>query len=131
MMSGSLSSLFWARYPALACGSDCPLSPQALLLSAVTLVAYLIRFFTKGDCGGASLHGTWNRRWPNSLGHLGGYTHDYVWELALGCKSVKQVVNVTFPPALSHPLLTLFLRRWISSPTSVFIVRRFVCLLAS
>ena len=91
----------------------------------VTLVAYLSRFFTRGDCGGASLHGTWNRRWPNSLGLLGGYTHDYVWELAPGCKSVKKVVNVTFPPALSQPLLTLFPRRWISSPTSVLIVRRF------
>jgi hypothetical protein len=58
-------------------------------------VAYLSRFFTRGDCGGASLHGTWNRCWPKSLGLLGGYTHDYVWELALGCKFVKQVVNVT------------------------------------
>ena len=52
-----------------------------------------------------------------------------MWELAPGRKSVKQVVNVTFPPALSQPLLTLFSRRWISSPTSVLIVRRF-CLLA-
>jgi hypothetical protein len=95
-------------------------------------VAYLFRVFTQGDCGGASLHGTWNRRWPNSLGLLGGYTHNYVWELAPRCKSIKQVVNVTFPPALSQPLLTLFSRRWISSPTSVLIVRRFcllVCLL--
>ena len=84
------------------------LSPQALLLTVVNLVSYLLMVFTQGDCGGESLHGTWNRRWPNSLGLLGGYIHDYVWELAPRRKSVNQVVNVTFPPALSQPLLTLF-----------------------
>jgi hypothetical protein len=47
MMSGSLLSLFWDRYPALACGLDCRLSPQDLLLSVVTLVAYLSRFLYK------------------------------------------------------------------------------------
>ena len=75
--------------------------PPGYTVVVVTLVAYLSRFFTRGDCGGASLHGTWNRHWPNSLRLLGGYTHDYVWELAPVCKSVKQVINVTFPPAIS------------------------------
>jgi hypothetical protein len=35
------------EYPALACGSDCRLSPQALLLLVVTLVAYLLRVLHK------------------------------------------------------------------------------------
>jgi hypothetical protein len=43
MMSGSLSSLFWARYPALVCESDCRLFPQVSLLLLVALVAYLLR----------------------------------------------------------------------------------------
>jgi hypothetical protein len=47
MMSGSLSSLFQARYPALACGSDCRLSPHDLLLLVVTLVAYLLMVLHK------------------------------------------------------------------------------------
>jgi hypothetical protein len=47
MMSGSLLSLFQARYPAFACGSDYRLSPQDLLLFVVTLVAYLSRFLPK------------------------------------------------------------------------------------
>jgi hypothetical protein len=62
-------------------------------------------------------------------GSLEGKSTIIAWKLAPGCKSVKQVVNVTFPPALSQPLLTLFPQRWISSPTSAFIVRRF-CLLS-
>jgi hypothetical protein len=62
-------------------------------------------------------------------GSLEGKSTFIVWKLAPRRKSVKQVVNVTFPPALSHPLLTLFPRHWISSPTSAFIVRRF-CLFA-
>ena len=69
-------------------------------------MAYLFRVFRQGDYGGASLHGTWNRRWQKSLGLLGGYTHDNVWELA---PRVKPVVNVNFPPSLSHPLHALFL----------------------
>jgi hypothetical protein len=52
MMSGSLLSLFRARYPTLACGSDCRLSPQALLLLVVTLVGYLSRFLHKVNVKG-------------------------------------------------------------------------------
>ena len=73
----------------------------------VTLVAYLFRVFREGDYERESLHSTWNRHGTNSLGLLGGYTHVYVWELAPGCKSVKQVVNITFPTYLSQPLLVL------------------------
>jgi hypothetical protein len=62
-------------------------------------------------------------------GSLEGKSTFIVWKLAPRHKYVKQVAKVTFPPTLSHPLLTLFPQRWISSPTSVFIVRRF-CLLA-
>jgi hypothetical protein len=61
----------------------------------------------------------------NHSGSLEGKSMCIVWKLAPRHKSIKQVVNVTFPPALSHPLLTLFPRCWISSPTSAFIVRRF------
>jgi hypothetical protein len=50
------------------------------------------------------------------------------WKLAPRHKSVKQVSNVTNPPALSPPLPILISRRWISSPTSGFIVGRF-CLI--
>ena len=62
-------------------------------------------------------------------GSLEGKSTFIVWNLAPRCKSIKKVVTITFPPALSQPLLTLFPRRWISSPTSAFIVRRF-CLFA-
>jgi hypothetical protein len=64
-------------------------------------------------------------------GSLEGIPTIYVWELAPRCKSIKQVINVTFPPALSQPLLTLFPRRWISSPTSVLHCEKvlFACLL--
>jgi hypothetical protein len=63
------------------------------------------------------------------LGSLEGKSMFIVWKVAPRRKSVKKVINVTFPPALSQPLLTLFPQRWISSPTSAFIVRRF-CLFA-
>jgi hypothetical protein len=62
-------------------------------------------------------------------GSLEGKSKITAWKLEPRCKSVKQVINVTFPPALSQPLLTLFPRCLISSPTSVLIVRTF-CLLA-
>ena len=48
------------------------------------------------------------------------------WKLAPRRKSVKYVANVTDPPALSPPLPILISRHWISSPTSGFIIGRFV-----
>jgi hypothetical protein len=47
------------------------------------------------------------------------------WKLAPRRKSVKQVTNITDPPALSPPLPILISRHWISSPTSGFIMGRF------
>jgi hypothetical protein len=59
-------------------------------------------------------------------GSLEGKSTITAWNLAPRCKSVKRVANVTDPPALSLPLPILILQRWISSPTSGFIVGRFV-----
>jgi hypothetical protein len=42
-------------------------------------------------------------------GSLEGKSMFIMWNLAPRRKSVKQVINVTFPPALSHLFLTLFL----------------------
>ena len=61
-------------------------------------------------------------------GSLEGKSTITVWKLAPSCKSIKQVANVTDPPALSPPLPILISRRWISSPTSGFIMGRF-CLI--
>jgi hypothetical protein len=62
----------------------------------------------------------------NYSGSLEGKSTITAWKLALRCKSVKQVTDVTDPPALSLPLLILILQHWISSPTSGFIIGRFV-----
>jgi hypothetical protein len=64
-------------------------------------------------------------------GSLEGKSTITAWNLAPRRKSVKQVANVTDPPSLSPPLPILISRRWISSPTSGFIVGRFVLLFAS
>jgi hypothetical protein len=61
-------------------------------------------------------------------GSLEGKSTINAWKLAPRRKSIKQVTNVTDPPALSSPLPILISRRWISSPTSGFIVGRF-CLI--
>jgi hypothetical protein len=54
-------------------------------------------------------------------------THNYTMrELAPGCKSIKQITNVTDPPTLSQPLLILISRHWISTPTSAVTLRRFL-----
>jgi hypothetical protein len=59
-------------------------------------------------------------------GSLEGKSTITAWKLAPRRKSVKQVANVTDPPALSPPLPILISRRWISSLTSGFIIGRFV-----
>jgi hypothetical protein len=59
-------------------------------------------------------------------GSLEGKSTITAWKLAPRHKSVKQVTNVTDPPALSPPLPILISRHWISSPTSGFIIGRFV-----
>jgi hypothetical protein len=59
-------------------------------------------------------------------GSLEGKSTITAWKLAPRRKSVKQVANVTNPPTLSLPLPIFISRRWISSPTSGFIMGRFV-----
>jgi hypothetical protein len=59
-------------------------------------------------------------------GSLEGKSTITAWKLAPRCKSVKQVTNITDPPALSSPLPILISQCWISSPTSGFIIGRFV-----
>jgi hypothetical protein len=59
-------------------------------------------------------------------GSLEGKSKFTMWMLAPRCKFVKQVTNITDPPSLSLPLPVLILQHWISSPTSGFIVGRFV-----
>jgi hypothetical protein len=59
-------------------------------------------------------------------GSLEGKSTITAWNLAPRRKSVKQVTNVTNPPALSPPLPILISRHWISSPASGFIIGRFV-----
>jgi hypothetical protein len=49
-----------------------------------------------------------------------------MWELAPRNKSIMQVAKVSNPPIISYPLPILISQRWISSPTSGFIVGRFV-----
>jgi hypothetical protein len=60
------------------------------------------------------------------LGSLEGKSKITTWNLAPRHKSIKQVANVTNPPTLSPPLPILISRCWISSPTSGFIIGRFV-----
>jgi hypothetical protein len=57
---------------------------------------------------------------------LEGKSTIIAWKIAPKRKSVKQVTNITNPPALSPPLPILISQRWISSPTSGFIIGRFV-----
>jgi hypothetical protein len=61
-------------------------------------------------------------------GSLEGKSTITAWRITPRHNSVKQVTNVTDPPALSPPLPIFILRCWISSPTSGFIVGRF-CLI--
>jgi hypothetical protein len=59
-------------------------------------------------------------------GSLEGKSTITPWKLAPRRKSIKQITNVTDLPDLSLPLPILISRRWISSPTSGFIIGRFV-----
>jgi hypothetical protein len=97
-------------------GADCEL---------VTLVATIFRVLHKVMVKGSlTVPGT--DVGQTHSGSLEGKSTITAWKLAPRCKSVKQVANVTDPPALSPPLPILISRCWISSPTSGFIVGRFV-----
>jgi hypothetical protein len=91
----------------------------------VTLVATIFRVLHKVTVKGSlTVPGT--DVGQTHSGSLEGKSTITAWKLAPRCKSVKQVSNVTDPPTLSPPLPILISRRWISSPTSGFIVGRFV-----
>jgi hypothetical protein len=91
----------------------------------VTLVATIFRVSHKVTVKGSlTVPGT--DVGQTHSGSLEGKSTITAWKLAPRCKFVKQVTNVTDPPALSPPLPILILRRWISSPTSGFIIGRFV-----
>jgi hypothetical protein len=97
-------------------GADCEL---------VTLVAIIFRVLHKVTVKGSlTVPGT--DVGQTHSGSLEGKSTITAWKLAPRRKSVKQVANVTDPPALSLPLPILISRRWISSPTSGFIVGSFV-----
>jgi hypothetical protein len=91
----------------------------------VTLVATIFRVSHKVTVKGSlTVPGT-NIGQTHSVS-LEGKSTITVWKLAPRRKSIKQVANVTDPPALSPPIPILISRRWISSPTSGFIIGRFV-----
>jgi hypothetical protein len=91
----------------------------------VTLVATIFRVSHKVTVKGSlTVPGT--DVGQTHSGSLEGKSTITAWKLAPRRKSIKQVANVTDPPALSPPLPILISRRWISSPTSGFIVGRFV-----
>jgi hypothetical protein len=91
----------------------------------VTLVATIFRVSHKVTVKGSlTVPGTDVGQTHSSS--LEGKSTITTWKLALRSKSVKQVANVTDPPSLSPPLPILISRRWISSPTSGFIIGRFV-----
>ena len=97
-------------------GADCEL---------VTLVAIIFRFLHKVMVTG-SLTVLGEDIGQTHSGSLEGKSTITAWKLAPRRKSIKQVANITDPPALSPPLPILISRRWISSPTSGFIIGRFV-----
>jgi hypothetical protein len=91
----------------------------------VTLVATIFRVSHKVTVKGSlTVHGT--DVGQTHSGSLEGKSTITAWKLAPSHKSIKQVANVTNPPALSLPLPILISRRWISSPTSGFFIGRFV-----
>jgi hypothetical protein len=102
-------------------GADCNL---------VTLVAIIFRILHEVTVKGSlTIPGT--DVGQTHSGSVEGKSKITVWKLAPRHKSIKQVANVTDPPALSLPLPILISRRWISSPTSRFIVGSFFLLFAS
>jgi hypothetical protein len=91
----------------------------------VTLVATIFRVSHKVTVKGSlTVPGT--DVGQTHSGSLEGKSTITAWKLAPRNKSVKQVANVTDPPDLFPPLPILISRCWISSPTSGFIVGRFV-----
>jgi hypothetical protein len=91
----------------------------------VTLVATIFRVSHKVMVKGSlTVPGT--DVGQNHSGSLEGKSTITAWKFAPRRKSVKQVTNVIDPPTLSPHLPILISRRWISSPTSGFIVGRFV-----
>jgi hypothetical protein len=91
----------------------------------VTLVATIFRVSHKVTVKGSlTVPGT--DIGQTHSGSLEGKSTITTWKLAPRCKSAKQVTNIIDPPALSPPLPILISRRWISSPTSGFIIGRFV-----
>jgi hypothetical protein len=97
-------------------GTDCEL---------VTLVAIIFRVSHEVTMKGSlTVPGT--DIGQTHSGSLEGKSTITTWNLGPRRKSIKQVTNVTDPPTLSPPLPILISRRWISSPTSGFVVGRFV-----
>jgi hypothetical protein len=91
----------------------------------VTLVATIFRVSHKVTVKGSlTVPGT--EVGQTHSGSLEGKSTITAWKLSPRHKSVKKVANVTDPPTLSRPLPILISRCWISSPTSGFIVGRFV-----
>jgi hypothetical protein len=91
----------------------------------VALVAIIFRVLHKVTVKG-SLTVLGTNVGQTHLGSLEGKSTFTAWKLARRHKSVKKVSNITDPSSLSSPLPILISRCWISSPTSGFIVGRFV-----
>ena len=87
----------------------------------VTLVAIIFRVSHKVTVKGSlTVPGTDVSQTHSSS--LEGKSKITAWKIAPKRKSVKQITNITNPPALSPPLPILISQHWISSPTSGLIV---------
>jgi hypothetical protein len=91
----------------------------------VTLVAIIFRVLHKVTVKG-SLTVPRTDVVQTHSGSLEGKSTITMWKLEPRRESIKQVTNVTDPPTLSPPFPILISRHWISSPTSGFIIGRFV-----
>jgi hypothetical protein len=91
----------------------------------VTLVAIIFSVFHKVMVKG-SLTVPRKDVGQTHSGSLEGKSTITAWKLAPRCKSIKKVANVADTPALSMSLPILISQHWISSPTSGFIVGRFL-----
>jgi hypothetical protein len=91
----------------------------------VTLVATIFRVSDKVTVKG-SLTVPKTDVGQTHSGSLEGKSTITAWKLAPRHKFVKQVANITDPSTLYPPLPILISRRWISSPTSGFLIGRFV-----
>jgi hypothetical protein len=91
----------------------------------VTLIAIIFRVSHKVMVNGSlTVPGT--DVGQTHSGSLEGKSTITAWKLVPRHKSINQVANVTDLPTLSRPLTILISRHCISSPTSGFIVGRFV-----